>query len=141
VAKPSKALSYKEWTSRLVSNLADYFNLAGWKIYVRWDDKGIEDSGDSIYAMIHVNTPYHFADLTFHPPSKRDFESKDVGRLVECVVHELTHIFLAPFEDWLDPHLSKTTRPLFENTLESQTQKLTTVLLKNLPDAIIPPIK
>ena len=56
-----------------------------------------------------------------------------------ALVHEIVHIFLDPFQDFMHPHLSITTTPAFVGMLENQTQKLTMVFLKSLPPDVIPP--
>jgi len=79
------------------------------------------------------------AHLTTYQMCEEDFKKGDIDHLVLILTHELCHILVDPFHDHAEPFLSDTTRPFFQNMLENQTQKLTAVLLKNLPKSIIPP--
>ena len=131
-----KNLSYESWVAQFVENLSEYFNFAGWSFHVEYND---DDSKDGCYGDNNINTPYQFSTITLYKQSKLDFESGERDLLVMAVVHEMVHIFLDPFHDYITPHLSPTSAPHFMNTLEQQTQKLTMVFLKTLPEDIIPP--
>ena len=131
-----KNLSYESWVTQFVENLSEYFNLGGWNIHIDYED---EPSKDGCYASNDINSPYQFSTITLYQHSREDFESGEQDLLVMSIVHELVHIFLDPFQDYMHPHLSITTTPLFMSTLEQQTQKLTMVFLKTLPEDIIPP--
>lgn len=134
----TKPLSYKKWVTSLVENLSDHFNLHGWTVSVRFSD---EENKDGTYAENEVNSKYMYSTLTFYKQSRKDFEEGKLDYLVTASLHEMIHVFLDPFQDWMHPHLSLTTTPLFMDTLEQQTQKLTMVLLKTLPKSIIPPTR
>ena len=127
--------TYEAWVTSFVANLAGYFNLDGWTIRIEFSDKSDEQG---TYAENKINSQYMYSTLTFYKESKEEFESGKLDQLKTAVVHELVHIFLDPFQDYMHPHLSMTTTPLFMNTLEQQTQKLTMVFLKTLPKSIIP---
>jgi hypothetical protein len=127
--------TYEAWVTSFVTRLSEHLNLSGWSIQVKFVDA--EDKLGT-YAENTINTQYMFSTLTFYKQSKLDFESGKIDQLVMAVVHEMIHIFLDPFQDYMHPHLSLTTTPLFMNTLEQQTQKLTMVFLKTLPKNIIP---
>ena len=58
--------------------------------------------------------------------------------IVLATVHELVHVFLDPFQDFARPHLSATTTPFFMNIVENTTQRLTMLILKQLPPSLIP---
>jgi len=131
-----KNLSYESWVTQFVENLSEYFNLGGWNIHLEFKD---EVSKDGRYADSFINSPYQFSTITLYQQPKEDFELGEMDLLVMSIVHELVHIFLDPFCDYVQPHLSTTTTPLFMGTLEQQTQKLTMVFLKTLPKGIIPP--
>jgi len=128
-------LGYEEWVKKLVSNLASYFNLAGWTLQVEFP---AEEKGTT-YAENDINSTYHGSTLRVYPPAKRDFESGDIDRFVMAIVHELVHLFIDPFHDAILPFLSAYTTPAFHEILEQQTQKLTMVFLKTLPKSLIPP--
>lgn len=130
---------YQKWTRKLTENLSDHFNLAGWEIYMKWSDTTEERDGEETHATISVNSQYQWAIVTFFPPAKSDFDSGNYERLAQSVTHEMVHIFLDPFQNWMHDHLSITTSPLFTSTVEQQTQKLTMVILKTLPSSVIPP--
>ena len=134
-------VTYESWVSSLVENLATALNLGGWHIHISYTKKREQGSGCETYASITVNQDYQWANLEFYPLAKTDFAKKDIKRLVEAVVHELIHIFLDPFQDWMHPHLSKTTEDLFTSTVEQQTQKLTRAFVPLLPKNLIPPLK
>lgn len=133
-----KKVTYESWLTELVGNLQEYFNLSGWRILLKFSDK---EEKEGTYAENEVVTPYMFSTITFYKSSRKNFKSGDIDFLVMAVVHEMVHIFLDPFNDYMHPHLSLTTTPLFMNSLEQQTQKLTTVFLKTLPKSIIPPLR
>lgn len=131
-----KNKSYESWITQFVERLADFFNFQGWRISITYTSK---EGGDN-YAEISVNSVYQFAELTVYPQTRRDFESGNLERLVMGLTHELVHIFLDPFHDAMHDHLSAVTTPAFLATLETQTQRLTAVFLKTLPECIIPPL-
>jgi len=131
-----KNLSYERWITQFVENLSKYFNLAGWTIHIDYKD---EASKDGCYADNNINSPYQFSTVTFYQQPRLDFEAGEFDLLIMSVVHELVHIFLDPFQDYMHPHLSTTVTPIFMSMLEQQTQKLTMVFLKTLPQDIIPP--
>ena len=131
-----KNISYEAWVTSFVERLAAYFNLAGWTIRIKYKP---EPDGRGTYAEISVNSTYLYANLFVYPQGKKDFESGEIDQLVLALTHELVHIFVDPFHDWAEPHVSETTAPAFQQILEQQTQKLTMVFLKTLPPDIIPP--
>lgn len=128
-------LTYEQWVPEFLSRVAGHFNLRGWTLIVDFSD---EEKGNS-YAEATINSNYQFITVHVFAPAKRDFESGKMNVLVMALVHELVHVFLDPFHDFANPHLSETTTPYFMNILEQQTQKLTMVILKTLPKNLIPP--
>ena len=131
-----KRSAYESWVVGFVENLSDYFNLSGWTILVEFSDA--EDKIGT-YAENDINSSYMYSTLKFYRQSRLDFEAGEMDHLITAVVHEMVHIFIDPFQDWMHPHLSLTTTPLFMGTIENQTQKLTMVLRKTLPKKLIPP--
>jgi hypothetical protein len=131
-----KKQGYESWVISFVENLSDYFNLAGWDVRVTFSE---EESKDGSYAENEINSPYLFSTLTFYKQSRLDFEAGKMDHLITATVHEMVHIFIDPFQDWMHPHLSLTTTPLFMSSLENQVQKLTQVFIKTLPKKLIPP--
>ena len=129
-----KLLNYEEWVTTCITNIAEYFNLGGWTISVEFPE---EAKGNS-YAEATINHVYQNAIINIFPQAKKDFESKKLDIVVMALVHELVHVFLDPFHEFVNPHLSEVTTPYFMNIVEQQTQKLTMVFLKNLPQNIIP---
>jgi hypothetical protein len=129
-----KTLTYEQWVNQFLKNAARHLNLAGWTINTEFSD---EEKGAS-YAEASVNSSYQFITVHVYAPAKRDFESGKTKVLVMALLHELVHTFIDPFHDFAEPHLSEVTQPLFMNIVEQQTQKLTMVLLKTLPESIIP---
>ena len=131
-----KKVTYERWLTKLVENLSDYFNLSGWTICLEFSN---EEDRKGSYADNAINSPYLYSTITFYQKSRSDFDAGKLDYLIKAAVHEMVHIFLDPFHDYMHPHLSLTTTPLFMNTLEEQTQKLTMVFLKTLPKKLIPP--
>jgi len=78
------------------------------------------------------------ATISVSPKMKEDFDSGNLQQIVQSLVHEFVHIFLAPLQDHIQPHLSATTAPLYMKVVEEQTQRLTSVFLKTIPKTIIP---
>jgi len=134
-----KKITYESWVTSFVERLSEYFNLAGWTLRIKYQDKNEEHKGCDTYAEIEVNSTYLFANLVLFPQGKKDFETGNIDQLAMAIVHELVHIFLDPFQDQMHPHLSLSSTPAFMDILEQQTQKLTMVLLKNFPKDLIPP--
>jgi hypothetical protein len=128
-------MTYESWITQFVEQLSEYFNLQGWIWKLDFSD---EEHPEGAYAATSFNAAYQYANVTFYRQSKEDYESGELERLVLAVIHELTHAFLNPFHDFVEPYLSKTTEPFFVNMLETQTQKLTMVFLKQLPKSIVP---
>lgn len=130
---------YESWVSSFVDRLLEYFNLVGWTIHIEHTGDAPEaGDGNLEYAKIYVDSAYSTAHLTLNKQAREDFEKKNFNRLKMGLVHELIHIFLDPFNSFISPHLSETTKPYFGTMLEQQTQKLTMVLLKSLPKSLIP---
>jgi hypothetical protein len=130
-----KKQTYEGWVTAFVERLSDYFNLCGWVIVI----EKVNKSKDNTYAEIDINSTYMHATLRLFKQGELDFKAGKTERLVMALVHELTHIFLDPFQEWMHKYLSISTTPMFMDDLEAQTQKLTMVFLKNLPTDIIPP--
>ncbi len=129
-----KPLTFERWVTRLVGNICGYFDLAGWTVQVKFSNQ----PDGVVYAENKINGTYLGSTITVYPIAKQDFESGDTDRLILAIVHELVHIFLDPFHEAVLPFLSPSTTPIFMETLEQQTQKLTMVFLKNLPKNLIP---
>jgi len=125
---------FEAWVTSFVERASDYFNLGGWTINIQF-----KDEENTCYADNEINSPYQFSTINLYKKSREDFESGEFDLLVMALVHEIVHIFIDPFQDFMHPHLSITTTPLFMSVLEQQTQKLTMVFLKSLPPDIIPP--
>lgn len=135
-----KKSTYESWVTSFIERLSEYFNLHGWTIKIEFSDEPLNDRDEGIeYARIRVSPNYLQASVEISPEAKKDFEEGDMDRLTTALLHEMVHIFLAPLHDWASPHLSETTTPHFVGILEQQTQKLTMVLVKNLPKNIFPP--
>jgi len=133
-----KKVTYASWVSTLIENLSDYLNFSGWEISIHQAGEG-KAPNPNTYACIDIDSTYQMAEITLFPIAKEDFDSGNIDRLAARLVHELVHIFIDPFNSHATPFLSDTTRPFFTSTMENATQKLTMVLLKNLPKSIIPP--
>lgn len=136
------ATSYKRWMNQLVANLIEHMNLAGWNIELDFSDIPHADDRQSrgvTLANINVLSQYQDGKIQFFPASKDYFDKNQTDKLVATVVHELSHVFTAPFADFIEPHLSGVTGPFFTDILESQTQKITMLILKTLPKSVIPP--
>lgn len=135
-----KNLSYESWITQFVENLSEYFNLAGWRISLEFsEDQDVSEEGNLVAASISVTSDYQMAVITVSPPLQAEFERGEFRQIVQSLVHEMVHIFLAPLQEHTTPHLSQVTAPLFMKIVEQQTQRLTSVILKNLPDSIMPP--
>lgn len=134
-----KLNKYQAWTVQLVENLSSYMNLSEWNIHVDWSEKvsGTDKTDDR--AFINADSTYLNANITFLKPVRLDFQKGDIDKIVRTVLHELSHILLDPFHDKMSPFLSDQSTPDFIRVLEQQTQKLTMILLKNLPKELIPP--
>lgn len=121
--------TYEEWVSNFVKAVAEHFDFAGWRIAV----EHVGPSADSTYAEAAINSSYLTCNIKVFEAGREDYAANKMDRLVTSLVHELTHVFLDPFHEMIEPFLSLATRSFFESILEQQTQKLTMVLLKGLP--------
>ena len=130
-----KKLSYKEWVYSFVKNLETHLNLSGWTIRLVFVNK---EKGDTV-AEMDVNHVYLHAVMRVYPQAHRYFKNNEMDMLVQTIVHEMVHVFIDPFHEFTQTYLSPSTTPLFMNIVEQQTQKLTMVLLKTLPESLIPP--
>ena len=134
-----KNKEYEAWVSSFVGNLSEHFNLAGWRITLEFSDEQESDKhGDLTAASIHVTSDYQMATIILGPVLRQFFEDGELDQIIQSLTHELVHIFLAPFQEWIEPHLSATTAPLHMKVVEQQTQRLTSVFLKTLPKHLIP---
>ena len=132
----AEPLKYEEWVNRFVMNVATHFNLGGWHIDVKFEEENKESDS---YAETIINNDYLTAQIIVYPSGREDFEAGKTKFLTKVLVHELVHLFLDPFHQFVHPHLSQVTSPYFMSTLEQQTQKLTMVILKTLPESLLPP--
>ena len=133
--------SFGRWVTEFIERLLDYFNLNGWRVTIEEMDEDPEkcDDGNLEYAHIEVTHPYQMATIRLNTLAKQDYKDGNIARLVSLLTHEVVHVFLSPLQDWMQPHLSTITAPLFHKDIESTTQKLTMVFLKTLPQSVIPP--
>lgn len=129
-----KKLNYKEWVYAFIKNLETHLNLSGWTIRLVFVNK---EKGDTV-AEMDVNHVYLHAVMRLYPQAHRYFKNNETDMLVQTIVHEMVHVFIDPFHEFTQAYLSPSTTPLFMNILEQQTQKLTMVLLKTLPESLIP---
>lgn len=125
---------FEKWVTEFLSRVAEHFNLQGWGLCVEFSD---EMKGDS-YAEATVNSVYQHVTVHVYQQAKKDFEAGKMDTLTMALVHELVHVFLDPFHEFVIPYLSPTTSPFFMNIVEQQTQKLTMVFLKTLPENLVP---
>lgn len=128
-------MHFETWVTKLVGNLCEHFDLAGWTVQVKFPP---EESKDSCYAENAINGVYLGSTISVYPTAKRDFEAGETERLIMALVHEVVHILVDPFHEAMLPFLSPSTTPSFMETLEQQTQRLTMVFLKTLPENLIP---
>ena len=134
-----KNKEYEAWVSSFVGNLSEYFNLSGWRITLEFsDEQESAEQGNVVAASINVTSDYQMALITIGPVLRQYFEDGELDQIVQILTHELVHIFLAPFQDQMEPYLSATTAPLHMKVVEQQTQRLTSVFLKTLPKHLIP---
>ena len=132
-------MDFEQWVRGFCENIASHLDLAGWRVEL---DFSVADSNDDfVTAKTKILGPYKQVILTVYPVLRTWFEAGDIERIVGILVHEFVHILLDPFDDWIAPHLSTTTAPLFIDTLERQTQTITMILLKTLPKNITPKTK
>ena len=141
---PKSKMSFENWTTEALGRLAGYFNFDGWRIEAEYQDKSKGASvGTStqgiVYAETHVDSTYLTIHVILYKQAKDDFEAGDFERLAMGLTHELVHVFLDPFHSFVQPFLSETTAPFFQDMLERQTQKLTMIFLKTMPADIFSP--
>src|ERR1039458_7504560 len=84
--------TYEAWVASFVHRLSDYFNLGGWRFTIDYETEEDNKEEASVYASIHVNSIYMFANLSIYPQGKRDFGNGDMSPLISALVHELAHI-------------------------------------------------
>lgn len=128
-------MDFETWITKLVGNLCEHFDLAGWTVQVKFPE---QESKDSCYAENAINGAHLGSTISVYPTAKRYFEAGETERLVMALVHEIIHILVDPFHESMLPFLSPSTTPAFMETLEQQTQRLTMVFLKTLPENLIP---
>ena len=129
---------YKLWMAELVSNLTGYMNLSGWEIELTFVSKPHPEDGECRPADVNVLSEYQKANICIYPTVEKSFRKKQHLYIVSIMIHELCHTITAPFGDLLEPHTSKTTEPFITKQLESATQKIAVLILKSLPDHVVP---
>jgi hypothetical protein len=132
------ALTYEGWVRQFVNNLFLHFDIVGWEVGIEFATSPSEKHGGNAYASIEVEPTYQMAVIKCFPAAKEDFDTGKIEDMVQRFTHEVVHVFLSPFQEFIEPHLSEVTAPYFMRILEQQTQKLTMVLLKTLPKNLIP---
>ena len=140
----SVSMGFEQWVTEAVKRLAGYFNFSGWRIEVDFRDENPDSAGSGtsegcVYAETHVDSAYMTVHISLYKQAKDDFESGNIRQLSLGLTHELVHVFLDPFRTAALPHLSEVTTPFFSDMVENQTQKLTMVFLKTMPEDIFPP--
>lgn len=133
-----KKLSYEDWVSKYIGNLADHFNLSGWVIKINFSEESKKNS-EGCYACVDTDSTYLHAEITVFPRAKEDFESKNYARLTRAFVHELSHILIDPLHEHMCPFLSESSSPAFNRDLENVTQRIAMVICNSIPASLIPP--
>ena len=132
-------MRYEQWVRTCCENIASHLDLAGWRVEV--DFSGADAKDEYVTAKTKILGPYKQVILTCYPVLKTWFHDGDTERILGILVHEFVHVLLDPFDEWMAPHLSTITAPIFVDVLERQTQTITMILLKTLPQNLIPKTK
>lgn len=132
-------MTYENWVRQFIENLFLHFDIVGWEVGIEFADLPSDKHGGNAYASIEVEPTYQMVTIKCFPVVKEDFDKRKMDDMVQRLTHEVVHVFLAPFQEFIEPHLSEITSPYFMRILEQQTQKLTMVFLKTLPKNLIPP--
>lgn len=138
-----KKTTYEKWCTAFVKNLSEHFNLAGWRVRLKFSATPKEseerESEGCCWAEISSDAIYMQATITTYPKMKQTWKDGDVNRVVEALVHEFCHVLLDPMHEHALPFLSDSTRPMFSKMLENTTQRINAVVLNGLPKSLIPP--
>jgi predicted SprT family Zn-dependent metalloprotease len=127
-------VSYKKWVRQQVENIRDYLHLYEWRLGIAFDDKDQDDGNTSTVAYINVNSDYFKATVTLLPFAERMFRDKQYETLMQCIVHEVCHI-------WTDPMLQLARKSASPNTVEyvttaheQLTQRVALLALRGIPE-------
>lgn len=116
-------------------------NLAGWDLEISFMDETHPDDDPCQITAADINIlhEYQSAKIRIRPLVKEYFDEDRIDKIVGVLVHELCHILTDPFLKFVEPHLSGVTQPFFSRILESETQKISSIIVKSLPKNTIPP--
>lgn len=129
---------YEKWCSTFIQNLSSYLNLAGWEIMVEFSSDPKQDS-EGCFADISCDSTYMIATVRIYPLCRECYDTNNMERLKRVLTHELCHILIDPIHVHILPFLSDTTRQFFNDDMENVTQRISLVVVKNLPKHITPP--
>lgn len=129
---PPKSDPYEKWVTDVVTRLAAELNLHEWRIGLNFDVEDLDGLEDTT-AWINPDTRYLTSYLYFTPNARAMWDDGRTVQLVECVVHEVTHILLEPLHKFAKQAASPQTEPYLTDLLEQANQRLTRIVIEHLP--------
>ena len=127
------AIGYKDFVRKTVRELTEYFNLSDWNGAIRWELPAEKDE-QTVAACIEINDKYLYATLYIGPALKKYWDNHDWVNFIDLLVHEFSHILTEPLYDIAIDAVTNTSRKFLEEVRERQTQRITVLILKGLPD-------
>lgn len=129
---PPKSKSYEKWVADVVSHLAVELNLQSWRIGLTFDEDDMDGCEDTT-AWMNADVRYLSAYIHFTPNARWMWNEGRMVQLVECVVHEVTHILLEPMHEFAKQAASPQTKPHLTDLLEQTNQRLARIVIEHLP--------
>jgi hypothetical protein len=126
--------AFRKWVEKQVTYLRRHFFLDEWTIGLLYDREVEEDeSSFGTVAWIDVHPDYLKATINFAPFAEELFEDKKFETLMQCVTHEMCHIWTAPTRTFALKAVTPQTEEHFTTVHEQLTQRIAILALRGIP--------
>lgn len=123
---------FETWVVDVISRLSGVLNLHEWRINVLFNQEDPDDI-EGTTAWTNIDHRYLSSYIHFTDNAKNMWTEGRMIPLRECVVHEMVHILLNPLHDFAKQAASPLTTDHLTDILEQTTQKVTRIVIEQLP--------
>jgi hypothetical protein len=124
------AKSYEKWVESIITQLSGVLNLHEWRIGIEFD---VEDEMEGCVGFANIDSRYLTAYIHFTPFARELWKDNRMVVLQEAIVHEVCHLLLNPLHGFAKQAASPQTESQLTDILEQTTQRLTRIVIENLP--------
>lgn len=136
MSKPYKSkLPYRTYVKHLVANLKDYLFLQDWDLMVEFPEQAPAERPDAL-ACVYTDARYLNATIDIFPALKDYYANEPTEETVETLLHEMLHIVTETVHLFAKSAVTPQTAEHLTTASEQQTQRLTRIIMKNLPKSV-----